>query len=564
MTGWNGSQFLQALGWSTLNSFWQMALLWCVFATISYLFNLSSAKKYQVSVTAMLLGFVWFFATFISYYQSSTSAFAFFDNAITHSNNFLQICLFSASIAYLLLLAFPAVRLFKNWQFVQLIKKQQQQKAALEYRLFVQRISAHLNISKKVKLVLSELIASPITIGYLKPVILLPVAVLNNLSPVQVEAILLHELSHIRRYDYLVNFAVSIIYTLLYFNPFAKAFMNSIETERETCCDEIVLQFGYNKIDYAAALLHLQKASTLHSVLALGAAGKQNLLNRIEKIVGMEKKKTFKLVQIVPLLAALFCVLLFNSILIIKDGSGGLPTNVSYAYEQIFIPWQMNNSKGGKMIVPAEGKPKQQQFQNLVASTPNQIKIDIYNSPAQEAAAMEEPLPTAPEHLLPVNFDDVDDGLTKEEKENVETTVAATKKVIGSLQWKEIDASFAEVLNKKEKAIAKQEYLQELQKVNWSNIEQNLKAGYDKLDWTSINANVSKAMAQVQLDSLQNIYSIALTELQKMERELKVKAKTKCSALPDASVEEIKIAKEFLRKNIDSIRSFRPKKVVHL
>jgi hypothetical protein len=374
----------------------------------------------------------------------------------------------------------------------------------------------------------------------------------------------LHELSHIRRYDYLVNFAVSIIYTLLYFNPFAKAFMNSIETERETCCDEIVLQFGYNKIDYAAALLHLQKASTLHSVLALGAAGKQNLLNRIEKIVGMEKKKTFKLVQIVPLLAALFCVLLFNSILIIKDGSGGLPTNVSYAYEQIFIPWQMNNSKGGKMIVPAEGKPKQQQFQNLVASTPNQIKIDIYNSPAQEAAAMEEPLPTAPEHLLPVNFDDVDDGLTKEEKENVETTVAATKKVIGSLQWKEIDASFAEVLNKKEKAIAKQEYLQELQKVNWSNIEQNLKAGYDKLDWTSINANVSKAMAQVQLDSLQNIYSIALTELQKMERELKVKAKTKCSALPDASVEEIKIAKEFLRKNIDSIRSFRPKKVVHL
>lgn len=554
MTGWSGSQFLQALGWATLNSFWQMAFLWCVFAGVSYLLKLSATKKYQASVAAMLVGFAWFLITFLSYYQSSTNTFAFFENTVTHSNSLLQICLFSASIAYLLLLAFPALRLFKNWQFLQLIKREGLQKADLDYRLFVQKISAHLNIGKKVKLVVSELISSPLTIGYLKPVILLPVAALNNLSASQVEAILLHELSHIRRYDYLVNFAISIIHTLLYFNPFAKAFMDIVEAERETCCDEMVLQFGYNKVDYASALLHLQKASSKHVVLALGAAGKQNLLKRIEKIVGMEKKKTFKLVQLAPLLAATFCVLIFNSILIIKDSKVGLP-DVSYAYEQTFLPWQLNNNSKGREIVPATNKPELQQFQNSVAITPAQIKIDIYNSAPRESAEMQEPVPPVTEHIMPVKFDDAEGHLTKEEVENVETAVAATKKVVGALQWKEIDASLAEVLNRKEKAMVKQEYLHELENINWSNIEQNLKAGYDKLDWPSINENVSKAMAEVKLDSLQTIYSIALTELLKMEKEFKLKSKTKSSALPDASVQEIKIAKEVLRRNIEDRKS---------
>src|SRR5205823_1023949 len=158
------------------------------------------------------------------------------------------------------------------------------------------------------------LVSSPVTIGYLKPIILLPVAALNHLSTAQVEAVLLHELSHIRRYDYLINLIVSVIHTLLYFNPFVKAFINTMEAEREACCDELVLQFGYDKVGYASALLHLEKTSRQYQALALAAAGKQNLLTRIEKIVGMEKKKTFKLVQIVPLFLALFCILLFNSV----------------------------------------------------------------------------------------------------------------------------------------------------------------------------------------------------------------------------------------------------------
>ena len=567
MEQWSQSHFLQALGWATLNSFWQMAILWCAFIGVNHLFKLSATKKYQASVGAMLLGFAWFIVSFVLYYQNNSSSNAIFEYSIAHSNNLLNICLLSASLTYLFLLILPAFRLFKNWQFVQVIKKEGVGKADLNYRLFVQKISGHLGIGKKVKLVVSNLVSSPVTIGYLKPMILLPVAAMNQLTIAQVEAILLHELSHIRRYDYLVNFIVSIIHTLLYFNPFVKFFMNTIEAERETCCDELVLQFGYDKVGYASALLHLEKASGKHKALALAAAGKQNLLTRIEKIVGMEKKKTFRLVQIVPVLAAMICILLFNSVLIIKDA--GNDSTMAYGNDTVLLPWQFNNNnnKGAKEIVPAIEKHIAPTQPAEVATVPS-IKIDILNLQPEAPAPDQQPMAAiapAEDHFVQVDFDDVDGSLTKEEKDNVKETVAAAKKVASEMKWKEIEVSLAEVMNKKEKAMLKNEYLQEVDKMNWKNMEQNLKANYDKLNWQVINQEVTKAMAQVQLDSLQKVYKLALTELEKAEKEMKSQSKLSCNPMPDASIQEINIAKEVLRKNIETINTVtRPKKVVRL
>ena len=91
--------------------------------------------------------------------------------------------------------------------------------------------------------------------------IYLPVAAINHLSPHQIEAVLLHELSHIKRFDYLINLITRIIQTILYFNPFVRAFASIIEREREKNCDEIVLQFQYEPHGYASALLALEKVS---------------------------------------------------------------------------------------------------------------------------------------------------------------------------------------------------------------------------------------------------------------------------------------------------------------
>lgn len=569
MAALSQSYFLQALGWATLNSIWQIALLWALFSGINHFFKLSATCRYQASVSAVILGFAWFVTTFVLYYQNNASSCAIFENTIPYSNSLLNVCLLSASVTYLLLLVFPAVKLFRNWKFVKKIKQEGQLKAKLEYRLYVQKVSVVLGITKKVKVAVSTLVTSPVTVGYLKPIILLPVAAMNNLSTLQVEAILLHELSHIRRYDYLLNLVVSVISTLLYFNPFVKFFMNVLESEREACCDELVLQFGYDKVGYASALLHLEKSSRRHQELAIAAAGKQNLLTRIEKIVGMEKKKNIKRVQIVPLLLAMFCVLLFNSVLIIKDARTG--EAISYTSDvALLTPWQLNNSPKpaeSELFVPSRKEPEFT-VQATYPKKPetDQVKIEVYNY-NEEALPTPEKAPTpVVNHIVPVDFDGIDGSLTKEEKEKVKSAVEATKKVAKTIQWKAIEASIGEVMDPREKAIARQEYLQELEKIEWNNIEQNLKANFDKLDWDVIDASVAKAMSQVQLDSIQTVYKQALTELEKAERNLK-SSKVKCAntPMPDASVDQMQQAKEALKKNLEEIRSAEnPKKVIRL
>lgn len=560
MATWTQSQFLQALGWATLNSFWQMALLWGIFAALNHVFKLSASRKYEAAVIALLGGAGWAISTFVFYYQNHSSTYAFFQNTIANSNSLLHVCLFAASLTYLLLLVFPTIKLYQNWRFVQTIKNTAHCKAKFEYRLFVQKVSFLLGVTRKIKIVVSSLVQSPVTVGYLKPVILLPVAAMSQLTTAQVEAVLLHELSHIRRHDYILNFVVSVIHTLLYFNPFVKAFVQMIEAEREACCDEVVLQFGYDKVDYASALLHLQQNANRRYELAMAAAGKQNLLSRIEKIVGAEKRKPFRVIQMFPLLLAMLCVLLFNSVLIIRDAKTG--EAMSYAGNTAITPWQFNNVPSNEAV--AANKQTERPRKNQASPVTNSsINIEIFN--AGSATEEEQPVSPAAELVMPADFDEVDGRLSKEETETVKETIEATKKVASTLQWKQIEAGIGDAMSKREKVAAKQQYLQELNKVQWSNIEQNLKANYDKLNWEQIKLNVDHAMQQVQLDSLQTVYAQALAEVVKTERTIKAKSTCVVTPLPDASIGELQSARQMLQKNLDSLKEvLKLKKVVRL
>lgn len=563
MAAWTQSLFLQALGWAILNSLWQMALLWFLFSSLNHVFSLSSAYKYRLSAGALLLGFAWFVGTFINYYVYPSTGNSLFHYANIPSGGLLPVLLLSASVAYLLLLVIPALRLFRNWQYVQQIKTTGQTRAHADHRLFVQKIAFLLGISKKVKLAVSTLVSSPVTVGYLKPVILLPVAAMNQLTIAQVEAVLLHELSHIRRCDYMMNFILSVIQALLYYNPFVRLFMTTVEAEREACCDEVVLQFGYDKADYAAALLHLEKATSRYGTLALAAAGRQNLLTRIEKIAGLEKKKTFRLAQAIPLCLALLCVLLFNSVLIFEDAQKG--ESLSTATPTIVLsPWQFNNSQ--QPVLTGEPVHKENPMTPApsaripVSSTSVTISINNY----APLPAITEAAPPENNHFIPVAFDDVDGRLTKEEKNTVKSTLEATKKVAGTLQWKEIEKNIGDAMSRREKEIARQEYLQELDKVSWSAIEENMKANYNKLNWQVIQQDVNTALLKVQLDSLQDVYSQALILLNKTEKNLQSKAPAALNPLPDASVEQIQVAKEAVQKTIERLKVAGEKKIIRL
>jgi hypothetical protein len=131
----------------------------------------------------------------------------------------------------------------------------------------------------------------PVTLGFLKPVILLPVAMITHLTTRQVEAILVHELAHIRRKDYLINLLVTVTEMLFFFNPFARMLIGQLKKEREHCCDDLVLQFQYEPHTYVSALLSLarQHRQGQLAVAATGGGDNQLLLQRAKRILHQKR-----------------------------------------------------------------------------------------------------------------------------------------------------------------------------------------------------------------------------------------------------------------------------------
>src|SRR5206468_7510728 len=107
-------------------------------------------------------------------------------------------------------------------------------------------------------LVKSGLVQVPIVIGCLRPVILLPAGTLSGLTPAQLEAILAHELAHVRRHDYLVNAAQCVLETLMFYHPVVWWISHCIREEREHCCDDLVVQVCGDRLAYAKALASLE------------------------------------------------------------------------------------------------------------------------------------------------------------------------------------------------------------------------------------------------------------------------------------------------------------------
>lgn len=157
-----------------------------------------------------------------------------------------------------------------------------------------ERLARKLGIKQPVRLLESALVRVPTVIGWLQPVILLPVGFATGLAPAQVECILVHELGHIRRYDYLINLLQSLVEAVLFYHPATWYISRRIRLERENCCDDLVLAFGANRYDYAESLLQLARQSTARIELArfgMSAAGKPSELRaRIARVVGAQQE----------------------------------------------------------------------------------------------------------------------------------------------------------------------------------------------------------------------------------------------------------------------------------
>ena len=155
----------------------------------------------------------------------------------------------------------------------------------------VQALANELGIRKPVLLIESALVKVPIIMGHFKPLILVPMGMLNQMPPAQVEAVLLHELAHIRRHDYLVNFIQRLSELVFFFNPALLWVSSLLRAEREVCCDEITISHTGNKIQFVEALIHCKEYSMRTPTYALGFFGpKKLLLHRLNRILSNNNK----------------------------------------------------------------------------------------------------------------------------------------------------------------------------------------------------------------------------------------------------------------------------------
>jgi beta-lactamase regulating signal transducer with metallopeptidase domain len=152
------------------------------------------------------------------------------------------------------------------------------------WRAATERIASRLGLRVAIHVVESALVDAPMVVGWMRPVILLPIAALSNLTPAQVEAILAHELIHIRRHDYIVNVAQTVAETLMFFHPGVWWVSGQIRVEREHCCDDVAVQVCGDAVEYAAALAELEAWRSRGTTLALAAVN-GSLTGRVRRLL---------------------------------------------------------------------------------------------------------------------------------------------------------------------------------------------------------------------------------------------------------------------------------------
>ncbi|WP_010587488.1 M56 family metallopeptidase [Schlesneria paludicola] len=155
----------------------------------------------------------------------------------------------------------------------------------------IRSLTERLKVRAGVQFMQTALVRVPLVLGWLRPVILIPVSLTSGLTIEQIEAVLAHELAHIKRHDYLVNVLQSLVETLLFYHPSVWWVSRMIRDEREHCCDAIALQAIGDRHVYAKALFELARQATQPMSLAVAVDGGR-LADRIRRIMGLPAAKS--------------------------------------------------------------------------------------------------------------------------------------------------------------------------------------------------------------------------------------------------------------------------------
>ena len=324
MSEFVSAQIFSTIGWTIIHSLWQGFLISLLLSVILiFTNNKSSRLRSTVSYLALILLFTISLRTYRELnsnysrnHHSSTSTESLsrqenpskieqiLANAFPteKSKSIILECTYltknflSANINLIVLLWFAgiillSIRLLGGIFYTQRIKSREVIPVNHFWNKQILSLTNKFEITKRVTLLQSKLVDFPITIGYFKPVILLPLELISGIPQSQLKIILAHELAHIKRADYILNIFQSIIEVLFFFNPAVWWISKTIRTEREYLCDDLAIETCGNSTTLAKALLFVQNRNYTQTKIAMAAIGnKHSLMGRIKRMTHSKKE----------------------------------------------------------------------------------------------------------------------------------------------------------------------------------------------------------------------------------------------------------------------------------
>jgi beta-lactamase regulating signal transducer with metallopeptidase domain len=290
-----------ALGWTLLHFLWQGALIAGLLAGALVLLRTSGPRvRYAASCAAMLLMLVCAIATFLDLryavalpdYSAPRLVGAGFltvagrIDGVAPSAAGTRIADYLPALVWAWLAGVVAlsIRSVGGWAAAERFARRRTSPAEAVWEARLATLAKRLRISSPVRLVVSALAEVPAVVGWLRPVVLVPTSVFTGLSAEQIDALLAHELAHVRRHDYLINLFQTAVETLFFYHPAVWWVNRKVREERENCCDDLAVEVCGSTVAYVRALTDLEQLRRSTPRLAMAADG-GSLLNRVQRLL---------------------------------------------------------------------------------------------------------------------------------------------------------------------------------------------------------------------------------------------------------------------------------------
>ena len=513
---------IESVGWTLFHSLWQGALIVILLTGVLYLLKkYASQLRYLISLFALIVLLICAGITFYTSYNYAREKQVLKQTLIsdpakiidslqgqlkqTHAGKQIQSVSLQMKwirfravlqrnfpvifIVWLAGVLFFLLRMAGGFLYLRALRNRQVLGLDDKWIQKINELKNKLGIRKKIDALQSLVTEVPMILGYFRPVLLIPASFLTGLSTSELEAVIAHELAHIRRYDYIINIIQSIIETLFFFHPAVWLISKAIRNEREHSCDELAVSVTGNTVNYIKALALSQELvwNRKNQYALTFSSGKVSLLKRIKRI------KNHKIMKNKVSGGFIGASLIFISIIMVSFTIDARKPNREYDSS-----FQIR--KGKTTSIP---QPEFNGTHNPAYQIKTKIDIDSLNYEIQESMEDMETLPEDMEQLMEMSCTENDEELALLIKETVNLALShidmdALRKEIDRAM-READSAMTEIDIEEVRREAMEEAQAEMDEQDFETTKEALRIANETLEAIDINGIVHQAMKEARI-----------------------------------------------------------------